>query len=213
MRTSTIHPIQALNRRRRLIAAILAAAAVGCLGLALQPPDRLTEVLAAARDLTGGRLNGNDVTVVRLPPEAVPDGVYRPGAQLTGRVLAAPVRRGEPITDLRLLGPALVDAYGPGMRATPIRVTDAASAGLLRPGDVIDVIANAATPQWEDIPSPGPATIAQAVTVIALPRPAGAADTNTGALVVLATTPDQATQLARAGPGSHLSITIHGRSG
>ncbi len=198
-----------LNRRRRLMAVVLAAMAAGSISLAMRPAP-LTEVLAAARDLRAGTLTASDLTVIRIPVATVPDGALRPGASVAGRVLAAPARRGEPLTDLRLLGPALVDAYGPGLLATPVRITDAGSARLLRVGDVIDVIAAAA--QWDDAAlDPRAATVAQAVTVVALPRSADSM-TESGALVVLATTPEQAARLARAGTGSRLSITIHGHS-
>lgn len=205
---AALRALRMVNRRRRLLAVVLAAMATGCLGLAIRPTPS-TEVLAAARDVRGGALSASDLTVVRLPEGAVPDGALRPGTRVAGRVLTAPVRRGEPLTDLHLLGPALVDAYGPGMRATPVRITDAGSAALLRAGDVIDVIA--ASSGWDDTIDPRASTVAQAVTVIAPPKSAASADsTESGALVVLATTPEQATRLAQASTGSHLSISIHG---
>ncbi|WP_250564387.1 Flp pilus assembly protein CpaB [Sphaerisporangium fuscum] len=197
-----------LSRRRRLLAVLLAAASTGCIGLAIRPTPS-TEVIAAARDLPGGRLAASDVTVIKLPAESVPDGALSPGAQLTGRILTAPARRGEPLTDFRLLGPTLVDAYGAGTLATPVRITDAGSAALLRAGDVIDVLA--ATPRWDDALPPRTTTVAQAVTVITTPNSAAPSDsTEPGALVVLATTPDQAAHLAEASAGSRLTITIHG---
>ncbi|GAA3810203.1 SAF domain-containing protein [Sphaerisporangium flaviroseum] len=211
----TFRAVRILNRRRRLIAVVLAAMATGCVALAVRPAASV-EVLAAARDLRGGALSASDLTVIHLPEHAVPDGALRPGARVAGQVLAAPTRRGEPLTDLRLLGPALIDAYGSGMLATPVRITDVGSARLLRTGDVIDVIA--ASAGWEDATAvPRTATVAQAVTVMALPgstRATNSVDSmaDSGALVVLATTPDQATQLAQASAGSRLSITIHGHS-
>ncbi|MEU8269624.1 Flp pilus assembly protein CpaB [Sphaerisporangium sp. NPDC049002] len=207
---AALRAVRVLNRRRRLVAVVLAAMATASVGLAMRPAPS-TEVLAAARDLRAGTLSASDLTVALIPDAAVPDGALRPGAPVAGRVLAAPARRGEPLTDVRLLGPSLIDAYGPGMLATPVRITDAGSARLLRVGDVIDVIAAAA--QWDDAAlDPRTATVAQAVTVMALPRSAGAEDsmTESGALVVLATTPEQAARLAQAGTGSRLSITIHG---
>ncbi|GII81364.1 hypothetical protein Sru01_63460 [Sphaerisporangium rufum] len=206
-----LRALRIINRRRRLLAAALAAAALACAGLAIRPvPSR--EVLAAARDLTPGVLRATDLTMVRLPEQAVPDGALTSRTRATGRILAAPLRRGEPLTNARLLGPGLVDAYGPGTRATPIRVTDAASARLLRTGDVIDVIA--AAPRWDDNVEARTATVAEAVRVI-LP-PVTARDTESepgesGALVVLATTGYQAIRLAQAAAGSRLSITIHGQ--
>ncbi|MFG1827178.1 SAF domain-containing protein [Microbispora bryophytorum] len=93
-------------RRRRPIAAVLAGLAVACVLLAVRTPDGV-EVLAAARDLAGGRLTASDVVVVRLPPDTVPAGAYVPGTPVSGRLLAGPLRRGEPLTDARLLGPGL----------------------------------------------------------------------------------------------------------
>jgi pilus assembly protein CpaB len=212
---AALRAVRILNRRRRLVAVALAAMATCCVALAVRPVASV-EVLAAARDLRAGMLSASDLTVIRLPEHAVPDGVLRPGAPVAGQVLSAPARRGEPLTDLRLLGPALIDAYGSGMLATPVRITDVGSARLLRAGDVIDVIA--ASADWEDATAaPRTATVAQAVTVMSLPsstRAAGSVDSmaESGALVVLATTSAQAAQLAQASAGSRLSITIHGHS-
>ncbi|MEU7890736.1 SAF domain-containing protein [Microbispora bryophytorum] len=195
-------------RRRRPIAAVLAGLAVACVLLAVRTPDGV-EVLAAARDLAGGRLTASDVVVVRLPPNAVPAGAYVPGAAVSGRLLAGPLRRGEPLTDARLLGPGLfrqtltgqagVSAAEPGMVATPVRITDPDAARLLSPGDVIDILA-----AFEDGPFQA-RLVAQEVRVIA--RPPGRTDG--GALLVLATTPGQAAQLAQAQAQGRLSVTIH----
>ncbi|MEV4299536.1 SAF domain-containing protein [Microbispora rosea] len=205
-------------RRRRPIAAVLSGLAVACVLLAVRTPDGVA-VLAAARDLPGGRLAASDVVVVRLPPDAVPAGAYAPGAPVPGRVLAGPLRRGELLTDARLLGPGLFhqtlagQASGgsagggpaaapdvvPGLVATPVRMADPDAARLLSPGDVIDVLA-----AFEDGPFQA-RTVAQEVRVIA--RPPGRTDG--GALLVLATTPGQAAQLAQAQAQGRLSMTIY----
>ncbi|WP_432866895.1 SAF domain-containing protein [Microbispora rosea] len=206
------------TRRRRPIAAVLSGMAVACVLLAVRTPDGV-EVLAAARDLPGGRLAASDVVVVRLPPDAVPAGAYAPGAPVPGRVLAGPLRRGELLTDARVLGPSLFhqtlagqtsggSAGGgpaaapdvvPDLVATPVRMADPDAARLLSPGDVIDVLA-----AFEDGPFQA-RTVAQEVRVIA--RPPGRTDG--GALLVLATTPGQAAQLAQAQAQGRLSMTIH----
>ncbi|MEU6429737.1 SAF domain-containing protein [Microbispora sp. NPDC046973] len=207
-------------RRRRPIAAVLAGLAVACVLLAVRSPDGV-EVLAAARDLTGGRLAASDLVVVRLPPDTVPAGAYTPGAPVTGRALAGPLRRGELLTDARLLGPGLfrqtltgqasggsagggpaaqagASAAEPGLVATPVRIADPDAARLLSPGDVIDVLA-----ALEDGPFQA-RTVAQEVRVIA--RPSGRTDG--GALLVLATTLGQAAELAQAQAQGRLSVTI-----
>ncbi len=51
------------------------------------------------------------------------------------------MRAGETITDVRLVGPALLAGYGDQLVAAPVRIADAGSAALLQPGDVIDVLA------------------------------------------------------------------------
>ncbi|MEV1199760.1 SAF domain-containing protein [Microbispora rosea] len=207
-------------RRRRPIAAVLSGLAVACVLLAVRTPYGV-EVLAAARDLPGGRLAASDVVVVRLPPDAVPAGAYAPGAPVPGRVLAGPLRRGELLTDARLLGPGLFHQtlagqtsggsagvgpaaatdVVPGLVATPVRMADPDAARLLSPGDVIDVLA-----AFEDGPFQA-RTVAQEVRVIA--RPPGRTDG--GALLVLATTSGQAAQLAQAQAQGRLSMTIHPR--
>jgi hypothetical protein len=50
------------------------------------------------------------------------------------------MRRGEPLTDVRLISSGLLDAYGPDTVATPVRIADAATARLLHHGDHVDVL-------------------------------------------------------------------------
>ncbi|GAA1519664.1 SAF domain-containing protein [Sphaerisporangium rubeum] len=206
----TSPPLRLIVRHRRLLAALLAATALWCATLAVRPQPT-TAVLAAAHDLGSGPLTTGDLTTVNLPTTTIPDGAIRPGTDVTGRLLAAPLRRGEPITDIRLLGPTLVDAYGPGMRATPVRIHDPATASLLHPGDTVDVIGT--TTQWDDTSAPASPTVIRSLKVIATPKPPTDQLTDAGTLIVLVTTPDQATTLAHAATTSRLSVTIHGRAG
>jgi pilus assembly protein CpaB len=191
-----------LARHRRPVAAILAGLAVACVLLSVRPQHGV-EVLAAARDLAAGRLSASDIAVVRLPPEAVPDGALRPGSAVTGRVIAGPVRRGEPLTDVRLLGRGTLAVPAPGMVVTPVRIADPDAARLLSPGDVIDVLAAFEGEARQAYP------VAQQVRVMA--RPPSRTDEGGGALLVLATTPGQAAQLAQAQSQGRLSVAIHPR--
>ncbi|MEV4531574.1 RcpC/CpaB family pilus assembly protein [Streptosporangium sp. NPDC049304] len=194
-----------LGRRHRLIATVVAASAMACAILALRQDTASVTVLVAARDLSGGVLRAADLIPAPLRPGTAPDGVLRPGTPFAGKVLTGPARRGEPLTDVRLLGPGLLAAHGRGTVATPVRVADPETARLLSPGDTVDVLA--ATSAWEGT---APATVvAEDVTVLAAP----AGESERGALVVLATTPAQATELASAQAGGRLSITIGPRAG
>jgi len=194
-----------LDRRHRLIATAVAALAMGCAVLALRPETASVTVMTAARDLPGGVLEPADLTPVPLRPGTVPDGALKPDTPYAGKILTGPARRGEPLTDVRLLGPGLLAAHGEGTVATPVRVADPETARLLSPGDVVDVLA--ATSTWDgDVPA---TVAAENVTVLATPG----GESERGALIVLATTSAQATELASAQAGGRLSITISPRTG
>lgn len=207
LRDSARRLVDTLGGRRRLIAAALLAIAAlaGLRAITPRPPPTVT-VWAAAHDLTGGRpLTLADLTKLALPASAVPAGALRPAVNVAGRLLAAPLRRGEALTDVRLLGPSLLAALPtPGLVAIPIRVADgSAAAAVVKAGDLVDVLEVAD-------PSAGgprhPVTVATRVPVLTVP---GAGDGTDGAgLVVLAATPAQAAALAQASAGARLTLTI-----
>ncbi len=191
------------GRRHRLIATGVAALAMACAMVGLHPDAPSVSVLAAARDLPGGALRAADVKTVALRPDTVPDGVLKPGASTTGKILTGPVRRGEPLTDVRLLGPGLLATQGPGKVAVPVRVADPQTARLLSAGDIVNVLAAPST--WDGSAPARP--VAEGVTVLATPGD----DADGEALIVLATTSAQAVELASAQAGGRLSITIDPR--
>lgn len=145
------------------------------------PPPATVEVLTAARDLPAGAvLEPADLRLRPLPPEAVPDGIAE-GA--VGSTLAAPVRAGEPITDVRLVGADLAAAH-PDLTTLPVRLPDAGLADLLDTGDRIDLIAT-------DPQAGGSRVVAADALVLATPPNAEATDATSppGALVVLGIAP------------------------
>jgi pilus assembly protein CpaB len=199
---------RAVRRHRALLAAGLTAAAVATALPVLAPtPPATTLVLTAGHDLsTGSALTTGDLVPVALPRALVPDGALTSDDLAVGRVLAGPVRRGEPLTDVRLLGSALVTG-GPGVVAAPVRLADPATVALLHAGDRVDVLA-AAT----DATGAGAAAavaVASGLQVLAVPA-AGPSDAD-GALVVLAATPATAARLAAAAVRSRLSVTVLSR--
>jgi Flp pilus assembly protein CpaB len=187
-----LRPVRrAVLARRRPLAAVLTAVAVvtGLRAAAAPPPDRVL-VLVAARDLPAGVvLRAGDLAEASFAPGSVPAGV---AAGAAGRVLAAPLRRGEPVTDVRLVGPALTDAY-PGLTAVPVRLPDPAMAGLLRVGDRVDLVA--ADPQQG-----GAEVIAEDVPVLAIPvaEPDTGGAGLSGRLVVFGAPPEDVTDIAGA---------------
>jgi Flp pilus assembly protein CpaB len=189
-----------LRRRRRLIAATLAGVAALVALRTVAPPEPATvEVLVAARDLPSGTVLADDDLVPRdWPADLAPAGA---AAAATGRVLAAPIGRGEVLTDVRVVGPGL--ALGqPGDTVLPVRLPDAGMATLLQPGDVVDLMATD--------PGTGAATlVARDVTVLAAPGevPEGPAGGSGGALVVVAASPTEAVDITGAALGQFLTVS------
>ncbi|PKH37609.1 Flp pilus assembly protein CpaB [Nocardioides alpinus] len=189
-----------LRRRRRLIAAALAAAAVvSALRTLAPPPPDTVDVLVATRDLPSGTLLDDDDLVVRaFPADLAPAGAASAAA---GRVLAAPIGRGEVLTDVRVVGPALAMAQ-PGETVVPVRLPDAGMATLLRPGDEVDLVAT----------DPGTGTsvvVARDVTVLATPTgaPDGPAGGSGGALVVIGASAEEAIAISSAALAQFLTVS------
>lgn len=161
----------------------------------------MVAVTVAARDLPSGTVLSQDDLVVRRYPPGLAPAESDPGA--VGRTLAAPVRRGEPVTDVRLVGPSLVAAY-PDRVALPVRIADASTVALLHVGDHVDLVAAD--------PRRGRATYtAVDLPVLALP-PADddhASAGLTGRLVVVAAMPSDVDGIAGAAATDLLSVVIN----
>ena len=196
---------RAIRRRRRLLAALATAAAVASgLQAASGPPPPKALVLTAARDIPGGTVvRPSDLAPVEFDPDSVPSGVLGSQADVVGRTTSAPVRSGEPITDVRLVSGSMLAAY-PDLVAAPVRIGDPGAVALLRIGDRVDVLAA----------DPNGARRAHVVVedapVIAIPRRAETGSSMvTGGLVVVAIADTTAKTLAAAGVANYLSITIN----
>lgn len=127
---------------RRLVAGALAVAAV-VTALRGDPDSERVAVVVAAHDLQPGVvLTSQDLEISEREAGAVPDGTRTSVTSVTGRTLAGPMRAGEPLTDVRILGPRLAESAA-GMedaRIVPLRLADPGVAGLLREGDRVDVL-------------------------------------------------------------------------
>ena len=197
---AVVRPVRrAVLARRRLLAAVLTAVAVASgVQAASAPPPARVAVTVAARDLPAGVVLGEgDLRTVGFAPDSVPRGL---AADPRGRTLAAPLRGGEPITDLRLVGPALTDGY-PGLAAVPVRLPDAAMADLLRVGDRIDLVS--ADPQGG-----GATVVASDVPVLAIPDAAPTAGGSglTGRLVVVGAAPTDVARIADASVRTFVTV-------
>jgi Flp pilus assembly protein CpaB len=191
---------------RRLVAAALLLAAAGLAARARASPSAQAlgpAIWVAAHDLpAGSAVTPNDVRAVHWPDSSAPQGVLSPAAPLPHTRLATPVRAGEPLTDLRFLGPSLAQAVaGSDAVIAPVRLADADAAAVLHPGDQIDVLlaSNAAA---------APAEVAASdARVLTAPQPAGE-DPLDGALIMVATTPAAARVIAGAPAGARFTATV-----
>lgn len=193
----------------------MAAAVVAGLQAAAPPPPRTTLVLTAARDLpAGSRIAADDLVGVEFRPESTPRGTVE-RTEAVGRLLASPLRAGEPVTDVRLVAPSLLDGY-PGRVAVPVRLPDAAVVDLLEVGDTIDVLvasSGSTTGSGADLGAdPGTGgTAARVITdtpVIAIPTPDQAQSGLPGRLIVVAATPSEGQRVADAAAQGYLTVTI-----
>jgi pilus assembly protein CpaB len=188
---------------RRVAAGLLVGLAAV---LALSPQagsSPRTDVVVATRDLAPGTvLDTSAVTLRRLPQDAVPDGAMTTVGSVTGRLLAAPLRRGEPITDVRLAGAALARSTAAGTDAVgvPLRLSDPGVAAMLHPGATVDVVTLGERQQQ-------PRVLASGATVLAV-LDTGKPAAVEGSLVLVALQPEAATRVAGASLSQPVTVTV-----
>lgn len=205
--------VRAARWHRRLLAAGLFAGSVAFgLQVLAPPPPPTVPAVVAARDLpAGARLGPDHLDVARVPAGTLPDGAARAVAEVSGATLLSGVRRGELLTDVRLVGPAGVAGLGAGLVATPVRIADAEAARLVRPGAVVDVLAAGGGMEGGAVTA---RLVAAAVRVLAVPTAVdgdGFGGNQDGALVLLATTDETAARLAGAAVTDRLSLVLRGQ--
>ena len=109
--------------------------------------------------------------------------------------VAAAVRSGEPLTDVRLVGAGLTALLAPGQVAAPVRLADLAVTGLVRAGDRVDVLAaTEGTPQAERVTA----------AALVLAAPGQAPD----GLLLLAVDTATAARLAAASAAATVTVTL-----
>ena len=189
--------------RRVAAGALVVLAAVAA--LRSDPQGDRAEIVVAARDLAPGiELNAADLRLENLAAATVPDGSQSDLDALVGSTLAGPARRGEVLTDVRLLGPRLAEsAAGPDARIVPLHLADTALLDLIRPGDVVDVLAAASTDDAD------PQVVAtDAVVVLVSEKQKGPG--NSGDRVVLVALPAHAANhVAGAALVETVTVTFH----
>jgi Flp pilus assembly protein CpaB len=137
----TLRPDFTRTARARRLAAGLLVVLAGVAALRPDARDVQREVAIAARDLSPGTpLTADDVHMENRSAATLPDGAHTDLA-IIGSTLAGPARRGEVLTDARVLGPRLAGlSAGRDARVVPLHLADAAVLDLIRTGDVVDIL-------------------------------------------------------------------------
>jgi Flp pilus assembly protein CpaB len=177
------------------------------LALRSDPRGEHTDVVIAARDLAPGvQLTADDVQIESRSARTVPDGAQTDSAAVVGKTLAGPARRGEALTDVRLLGPRLAEsAAGPNARIVPLHLADTALLDLVRPGDVVDVLVASDTATGEDAQPRLVASEAVVVLVSEKQQKPGAGDR----VVLVALPAHDANEVAGAALVQSVTLTFH----
>lgn len=184
----------------RRIAAGLLVLLAGIAAWRPDPDDARRDVVVTLRDLgPGTTLSTTDVALSRRPAAMVPDGALTVLDAAVGTMLTGPSRRGEVLTDARVLGSRLAElSAGPDARAVPVHLAEAAALDLIRPGDIVDVLGAPAIGG-----DSAPRLVARDAVVVAI-SPAG-----TERVVLLALPATAANALAAASLVQSLTLTIH----
>ena len=190
---------------RRIVAGVLVILAAA-IALRPDPAGRHTDVAISARDLQpGAPLSADDVRLESRPTTMLPDGAHTDLAGVLGTTLAGPVRRGEILTDARVLSSRLAGlTAGSQSRIVPLHVNDAAVPDLIRTGDVVDVLG---APEADTQARP---RLLASDAVVVLVSPAGKGTGSFGERVVMVALPAAAAHaLAAATLVQTVTLTIH----
>jgi len=178
----------------------------GVTALRPDPAGDRAPVVVAARDLSpGAELTADDLRIeTRLLP-TIPDGSQSDIGPVVGSTLAGPTRRGEVLTDVRLLGRRLAEsAAGPDARIVPLHPVDGALIDLLRSGDVVDVVAAS------DSGSASSPRVVATDAIVVLVSAKQKAQSATGDRVVLVALPAAlANAVAEAALIQSVTLTLH----
>lgn len=191
-------------RARRFAAAGLVMLA-GVAALRSNPEDDRAEVVVAHDLRPGTALTPGDVRLEKRSATTLPDGSQADLDAVVGSTLASPTRRGEVLTDVRLLGSRLAESTaGPDARIVPLHLADSALVDLVRVGDVVDVLAAPVT----DSPAALRLLATDAIVVlVSAQQKAQAADSDRVVLVALPAR--LANTVAGAALGQTVTLTLH----
>lgn len=188
---------------RRIAAGLLVVLAAAS-ALRPDPAGTYVDVAVAATDLRPGTaLRVEDAELQKRSVATLPDGALTNLDALVGSTVAGAARRGEILTDARVLGSRLAGmSAGPDARMVPLHLADAAVLDVIRPGDVVDVLGAPAAEAGAR-----PRMLATGAVVILVS--AAAAGHGTDRVVLVALPAAAATAVAGASLVQTVTLTLH----
>ena len=178
----------------------------GIAALRPDPNGAHTQVVVTARDLSpGATLTADDLRLENRLAPTIPDGSQSNIDTVVGSTLTGPARRGEVLTDVRLLGRRLAEsAAGPNARIVPVHPSDSALIDLVRPGDVVDVIAAS-----EGSAAPNSHVVATDAVVVLISAKQKAQGATNDRLVLIALPAASANAVAGTALLQTVTLTLH----
>jgi Flp pilus assembly protein CpaB len=182
----------------------------GLAALRSNPTGEYAQVVVAEHDLRPGTaLTAADVRLEKRLTTTVPDGSQTDAGAMVGATLAGPARRGEVLTDVRLLGSRLAElTAGPGARIVPLHLADGALIDLVRAGDVVDVLA-APTNGTQESPQTAPKVVATDAVVVLVSAKEKVQAADSDRVVLVALPARVANTVAGSTLGQAVTLTLH----
>lgn len=194
---------------RRIAAGGLVVLA-GIATLRSNPAGDYAQVVVADHDLRpGAALTPADVRLEKRLAATIPDGARADLGAVVGSTLAGPARRGEVLTDVRLLGSRLAESTaGPGARIVPLHLADGALIDLVRVGDVVDVLGAPANSGPENSRA-APKVLATDAVVVLVSAKEKIQTADSDRVVLVALPARVANTVAGAALGQTVTLTLH----
>jgi len=111
------------------------------------PDDNMKNVVVATVEIPFGQMiEAQQVAIVRMPKDAVPDDAFDSNEKVVGKIATFALLRGDVLRSARLAehlgGSTLASLIAPDKRAISVRVDDVVGVGgFLLPGNRVDVLA------------------------------------------------------------------------
>lgn len=195
--------LRAFRRYRRWFAAVFAVVGVAAaLSVVSSAGAGGRPTVVASRPIASGTvLSAADLSVVRLPDQARPEGAFAEIDAVVGRQSLRDVAARDLVQDSDLLDGELRSS--PGMVKLPVHFSDSTAVSLLQSGQHIDIFG-------PDSSSDGFRLVASDIAVLTVPHNESAGPLSSGGteLVVIEVNPEQAASITAAASSTSLSFAL-----